>query len=57
MEDEMQMGPEIIKKVEEEREKAGRQVQLPLELPISDIDTFEDEDVSIVSSVITIDLA
>lgn len=50
------MRPEIIKKIQEESEKRRRPEGVPLRVPVPETDISEEEDVSVVSNIIVIDL-
>lgn len=51
------MRPEIIKKMNDEAERSREEsAQVPLHIPLPEYREFEEEEVSVVSSVIVIDL-
>jgi hypothetical protein len=50
------MRPEIIKKMQEEADRHDESVQIPLRIPLPEYQDMEEEEVSVVSNVIVIDL-
>ena len=50
------MGPEIIKRIKDKIEEKRKPVQIPLEMPMPDWIDREDEEVSVISHIIEIDL-
>lgn len=48
--------PEIVKRIHDEAKGREKSVQVPLQIPLPDYDKFEEDEVSVVSTVIEIDL-
>ena len=53
----MEMRPEIVKKIQEDRERQRESIQIPLQIPVPESpESHQEEEVSVISRVVEIEI-